>query len=215
MRSLLFMACLTVLEPSFCLALQPGLGLQPGLRLLRSAPTSPPRSAPARMATPQPSSSKAVPTDEDLESALNGAQELKAVARHAREMADELAQMPFFKKDEQEAKTQRYEDAKTWRLKAEEAELAAEEARAAAELMLATVNEREAIQEAEAEEIRRQELGDAYEEELTPVESFNGGGDEEQRGADITGILSITMPTVVAVLALPALASWFNEFLAG
>ena len=122
----------------------------------------------------------------------------------ARAKADELAMMPFFKKGEEEAKQQRLHDAREWGAKADELEQVALEARSTADSVLAQINQHEA--EAEAE----QELG---EEKLrTPkdmvYQELNGSQD---RGGDINGIVSITMPTVLAVLALPALAGWFNQ----
>ena len=148
-------------------------------------------------------------TDSDLEKALDAAAQAKMEAHHARAKADELAAFPFFKKSEEGARQQRMKDANEWAETAKRLEAAAEEARAAAESTLEIINEQEAAEAAEAEEALRKELGDAYEEPAPPVvDSFNGS---EDRGGDINGIVAITLPTVVACLALPALADWFNH----
>lgn len=154
-----------------------------------------------------------VPTSADLENAMDVAHSAAEEALAARAKADELAMMPFFKKGEEEAKQQRLHDAREWGAKADELEQVALEARSTADSVLAQINQHE-VEEAEAEEeVLREELGEEeYEKLRTPkdmvYQELNGS---EDRGGDINGIVSITMPTVLAVLALPALAGWFNQ----
>ena len=143
----------------------------------------------------------AVPTGEELELLLDKASQAKDDAIHARAMADELAQMPYFKKGEEQAKKQRYDDAVEWAARAEHAEAVAHEAHLAAELTLARINEHEmatGVVEPQEDQVHQ----------VSVDIPLNGS---EDRAGDINGILAITAPTVVAVLALPAIASWFNS----
>ena len=161
--------------------------------------------------------SDAVPTGEDLQNAMDEAQQVAEAAIAARAKADELAAMPYFKKTEQAEKQQRIADAQEWRLKADRLEEEAIEARARADGILQEINMEE-IAEAEAQEqAMREELGYAYEEEgedmqtmMENEQAVNLNGSED-RGGDINGIVSITLPTVLAVLALPFLANWMNQ----
>lgn len=177
------------------------------IRVLRPIPIPAPRAATYLCAEPT------VPTSEDLEAALDNAHQAMQDALKARAKADELAQMPYFKKGDEEAKKQRLHEAREWGDKADALEQAAFEAKSTADLVLARINQHE-LEEAEAEElVLREELGaEEYEKMRTPsdlvYQELNGS---EDRGGDINGIVSITMPTVLAVLALPALAAWMNQ----
>ena len=152
-----------------------------------------------------------VPTDDELVHALERASRASDEAIAARTTADDLAMMPYFKKTEQEAKQQRIQDAHEWAAKAAELEAAAEEARATAQLALARVNEHEIeMAGTAAAHDKKPPVFEAGGDAASSAEvGFNGGG--ENRGADIGGIVAITMPTVLIVLALPAIADWFNK----
>ena len=147
------------------------------------------------------------PTGEDLDAAMDTAAKAEAEAIAARHKAKELAEMPFFKKTEQEMKEQRLRDAKEWREKADVLEQRAIEARSMADTVLAQINEQEEVEAAE----QATERDDAYEAPSQPMRVEHELNGSEDRGGDINGILSITAPTVLAVLALPALANWMNQ----
>ena len=150
--------------------------------------------------------SDAVPTGEDLQNAMDEAQQFAEAAIAARAKADELAAMPYFKKTEQAEKQQRIADAQEWRLKADRLEEEAIEA-ALGQMAFFRKSTWRRLLKQRRKSRRCARVGYAYEEEgedmptmMENEQAVNLNGSED-RGGDINGIVSITLPTVLAVLA--------------
>jgi hypothetical protein len=155
----------------------------------------------------QAEAARGAPTVEELDVALLRARHTAEEASGARRSAEKLAEMPFFKKTEQDAREKWYEQATEAADEATRLEAIASEAHTEAEAMQAAFDEvaaEDAAREAQAfDAMRREELGDEYDEVYASEEPSLNGSDD--RGFDIQAILGITAPTVLFVLALPAL----------